>query len=100
MLLSMSPTTADDKESLSMSVVKHTIVHILNSSYGEVLFETSIDSEDDAMSIWFIPEDNQGIKGIAIHSDLVINQKPQNTDRIEAREIWNRLVEMGFKTLN
>jgi hypothetical protein len=60
----------------------HTIVHTLNApTVGEVFFETSIDSEDDAMSVWFVPADSTGIEGIAIDSSLVLNRKPQNTDR-------------------
>jgi len=80
-----------------MSII-HTIVHTLNApTVGEVFFETSIDSEDDAVSVWFVPADSTGIEGIAIDSSLVLKRKPQNTDRTKAREIWNRLIEMGFE---
>jgi hypothetical protein len=78
-----------------MSII-HTILHTLHSPQGEVFFETSIDSEDDAMSVWFVPNKNQGIQFIAIRSGLVLSRKPQNTDRKEAREIWNRLVQMDY----
>lgn len=81
-----------------MSVVEHTIVHTLYSPMGDVHFETSIDSEDDAMTVWFIPINDQGIKEIAIHNCLVLSKKQCHTDRDEAREIWNRLIAMGFTT--
>ena len=51
----------------------------------------------DAMSVWFVPADSTGIEGIAIDVGLVLKRKPQNTDRTKAREIWNRLIEMGFE---
>jgi hypothetical protein len=48
------------------------------------------------MSVWFVPNKNQSIQFIAIRSGLVLSRKPHQTDRMEARKIWNRLVEMGY----
>jgi hypothetical protein len=80
-------------------VVAHTIVHALASPHGEVLFETSIDSEDDAMSVWFVPNNNQGIKSIGIDYTITLTQKPHQTDRKTARKIWNHLIAMGWSPL-
>ena len=84
-------------------VVAHTIVHALASPHGEVLFETSIDSEDDAMSVWFVPNNNPGIKSIGMSIDInlmiTLTQKPHQTDRKTARKIWNHLIAMGWSPL-
>jgi hypothetical protein len=77
-------------------VIVHTFVHSLGSPHGVVLFETSIDSEDDAMSVWFVPNNNPGIKSIGMSIDInlmiTLTQKPHQTDRKTARH----LVAMGW----